>query len=173
MPKGKLTQTHRTSCHLLFNSPLTSVNLLKNDIGDGAAAVIAAAEQNGKIKTLCGIKPDQTEADFSGWGLKPADAQLLAFDLKFSSPLKSAKLGYNDIGDEGVIAISEALKTNSTLTELGLKSYTDSTNKIGPAGAQALADMLKVNSALMRLNLRGNSIGAEGAAAMAAVVPSR
>ena len=94
-----------------FNSPLTSVNLLKNDIGDGAAAVIAAAEQNGKIKTLCGIKPDQTEADFSRWGLKPADAQLLAFDLKFSSPLTDLNLVNNSIGKEGAAALAAVLPT--------------------------------------------------------------
>ena len=85
--------------------------------------------------------------------------------------LKSAKLGYNDIGDEGVIAISEALKTNSTLTELGLESLRSSRNKIGPAGAQALADMLKVNSALTSLNLQDNNIGVEGGKAIAEVLP--
>ena len=83
--------------------------LLRNDIGDGAAAVIAAAEQNGKIKTLCGIKPDQTEADFSQWSLKPADAQLLAFDLKFSSPLTSLNLYRNKIGKEGAAALAAVL----------------------------------------------------------------
>ena len=92
-----------------FNSPLTSVNLLKNDIGDGAAAVIAAAEQNGKIKTLCGIKPDQTEAKFSNQYLKPADAQLLAFDLKFSSPLTNLNLWQNEIGVEGTKALAAVL----------------------------------------------------------------
>ena len=92
-----------------FISPLTSVNLLRNDIGDGAAAVIAAAEQNGKIKTLCGIKPDQTEANYRQWGLKPADAQLLAFDLKFSSPLTTLDLGRNNIGVEGAKALADVL----------------------------------------------------------------
>ena len=94
---------------LKFSSPLTSVNLLRNDIGDGVAAVIAAAEQNGKIKTLCGIKPDQTEADFSGRGLKPADAQLLAFDLKFSSPLTNLNLWNNKIGVKGTKALAAVL----------------------------------------------------------------
>ena len=89
----------------------------------------------------------------------------------FNSALKSANLGLNDIGDEGVIAISEALKTNSTLTELGLESKMDSKNKIGPAGAQALADMLKVNSALTSLNLYYNNIGVEGGKAIAEVLP--
>ena len=93
----------------IFNSPLTSVNLLKNDLGDGAAAVIAAAEQNGKIKTLCGIKPDQTTAKFWHQDLKPADAQLLAFDLKFSSPLKVLNLYYNEIGAEGAQALAAVL----------------------------------------------------------------
>ena len=70
-----------------------------------------------------------------------------------------------------MIAISEALKTNSTLTELGLESFSDSTNKIGPAGAQALADMLQVNSPLTTLNLRDNSLGVEGGKAIAEVLP--
>ena len=100
---------------------------------------------------------------------------VLSFDFRifFNSALKSANLGMNDIGDEGVIAISEALKTNSTLTELGLDSLSRSTNKIGPAGAQALAHMLKVNSALVSLNIEDNEIGDEGTAALAAVLPSR
>ena len=88
---------------------MTSVNLLGNDIGDGAAAVIAAAEQNGKIKTLCGIEPDQTEANFSRQNLKPADAQLLAFDLKFSSALTALNLRDNRLGIEGGKAIAEVL----------------------------------------------------------------
>ena len=92
-----------------FNSPLTSVNLLRNAIGDGAAAVIAAAEQNGKIKTLCGIKPDQTEANFINQYLQAADAQLLAFDLKFSSALKTLNLFGNNIGKEGAAALAAVL----------------------------------------------------------------
>ena len=92
-----------------FNSPLTSLNLLKNVIRGGAAAVIAAAEQNGKIKTLCGIKPDQTEADFSAGYLTPADVQLLAFDLKFSSPLKELNISDNSIGKEGAAALAAVL----------------------------------------------------------------
>ena len=96
-------------CPYLFNSALNSLHLLGNGIGDGAAAIIAAAEQNGKIKTLCGIKPDQTEARFVSWGLKPADAQLLAFDLKFSSPLTDLNLQSNKIGVEGAKALAAVL----------------------------------------------------------------
>ena len=35
-----------------------------------------------QLTTLCGIKPDQIEANFSGHNLNAGDAILLAFDLK-------------------------------------------------------------------------------------------
>ena len=49
---------------LEFSRSLNSINLLHNDLGDGAAAVVAAAKQNGNIKTLCGIEEGKSEADF-------------------------------------------------------------------------------------------------------------
>ena len=58
---------------------------------------------------MCGIKPDQTDAAFSHEGLKAADAQLLAFDLKFSSALVSLNLYFNQIGDEGAKALADVL----------------------------------------------------------------
>ena len=93
----------------MVSTPLTSVNLLRNDIGAAAADVVRAAEQHGKIQTLCGIKPDQTEADFSHNGLKAADAVLLAYDIKVNTPLKSLNLRNNQIGAEGATAIAGAL----------------------------------------------------------------
>ena len=58
---------------------------------------------------MCGIKPDQTEAKFVNHYLKPADMQLLAFDLKFSSPLKTLNIAGNDIGKEGAAALAAVL----------------------------------------------------------------
>ena len=69
-----------------------------------------AAEQHGKIQTLCGIKPDQKKAGFSrGRGLKAADAVLLAFDIKVNAPLTTLDVGGNEIGVEGAKAIAAAL----------------------------------------------------------------
>ena len=68
-----------------------------------------AAEQHGKIQTLCGIKPDQKEADFSNQSLEAADAVLLAHDIKVNAPLKSLNLWGNKIGVEGAKAIAAAL----------------------------------------------------------------
>ena len=93
----------------MVSTPLTSVNLLRNDIGEAAADVVRAAEQHGKIQTLCGIKPDQKEADFSNQYLKAADAVLLAYDIKVNAPLKSLNLNRNEIGVEGAKAIAAAL----------------------------------------------------------------
>ena len=93
----------------MVSTPLTSVNLLSNDIGEAAADVVRAAEQHGKIQTLCGIKPGQKEADFSYKGLNAADAVLLAYDIKVNTPLTNLNLEFNNIGKEGAIAIVAAL----------------------------------------------------------------
>ena len=93
----------------MVSAPLNSVNLLRNDIGEAAADVVRAAEQHGKIQTLCGIKPDQKEADFSSQSLKAADAVLLVYDIKVNTPLNTLDLEFNEIGVEGAKAIAAAL----------------------------------------------------------------
>ncbi|KAF9536368.1 hypothetical protein EC957_011235, partial [Mortierella hygrophila] len=69
---------------------------------------------------------------------------------------------YNPVGSNGVQALSEALKTNKTLTTLDL-AY----NSIGPNGAQVLSEALKTNRTLINLDLSSNSIGSDGAKALA------
>ena len=86
---------------LKSNRALTSVNLLGNNLGDGAAAVVTAAKQNGTIKTLCGIESGQKEVELP-WDcvskqLEASDAALLSFDLEFNRSLKvteKRKLGF-------------------------------------------------------------------------------
>ena len=68
-----------------------------------------AAEQHGKIQTLCGIKPDQKEADYTDLWLEAADAVLLAYDIKVNTPLTDLNLARNMIRNEGAIAIAQAL----------------------------------------------------------------
>ena len=88
---------------------LTSVNLLHNDLGDGAAAVVAAAKQHGNIKTLCGIAEGMGEVDLSGQLLKAPDAVLLSFDLEVNRALNTLDLIGNQLGDEGARHIAAAL----------------------------------------------------------------
>jgi hypothetical protein len=66
--------------------------MLSNGLGDeGANAIVNVAKEKPQIMTLCGLKPDQTEADFSGRGLGVGDAFLLAFDLSKNSALVKLK----------------------------------------------------------------------------------
>ena len=71
---------------------------------------------------------------------------------------------YNNIGSSGATSLSEALKVNSSLTQLGLTmSLKDQLiiieshsiyNNIGDSGTRSLSEALKVNSSLTQLNLR-------------------
>ena len=101
-----------------INRALTSVNLLLNDIGDGAAAVVAAAKQSGNIKTLCGIEEGKTRVDLSGKRLGLADAVLLSFDLEFNRALTSVNLVKNNIPDEGKQQLRDAVKGKKITLEL-------------------------------------------------------
>jgi Leucine-rich repeat (LRR) protein len=68
---------------------------------------------------------------------------------------------HSHIGDEGVAAIAEALKSNRSLRVLSL-TYSDITAR----GANALRSMIQENDTLQRLNLSGNNIGDEGLVAL-------
>jgi len=63
---------------------------------------------------------------------------------------------------KGVQALSEALKTMSTLNSLDLAR-----NSIGDNGAQALSEALKANTILTSLDRRSNSIRDNRAQALA------
>ncbi|GBG34717.1 Protein kinase, putative [Hondaea fermentalgiana] len=67
----------------------------------------------------------------------------------------------NNIGDDGVLAIVDALGKNSVLISLDL-----SFNGISDAGAEAIAGLLITNTSLQVLTLRYNRIGDSGDAQM-------
>ena len=69
-----------------------SGSLLRNGVGtEGATAILDVAQSSPNLTTLCGFKPDQTEADFSHNGLGVGDAMFLAFDLKKNTVLVKLK----------------------------------------------------------------------------------
>ena len=86
----------------------------------------------------------------------------LAECLKYNTSLTTLNLHGNKIGDDGAAALAECLKYNRSLTTLNLHG-----NGIGDYGAAALAECLKYNTSLTTLNLHGNKIGDDGAAALA------
>ncbi|KAF9342197.1 hypothetical protein BGX26_008085, partial [Mortierella sp. AD094] len=91
----------------------------------------------------------------------------LSAALKTDTTLTTLNLQNNSIESNGVQALSEALKTNSTLTTLNLER-----NSIGDSGAQVLSEALKTNSTLTTLNLGGNSIWFKGFFALSEALKS-
>jgi hypothetical protein len=65
---------------LRVNGGLTVTNLLGNRLNKKSAKMLAEVAKQKGI-SLCGIRRDQTTADFSKQNLKPPDAILLASDL--------------------------------------------------------------------------------------------
>ena len=66
--------------------------MLCNNFGEeGAKAILDVAEGKPQLTTLCGIKPEETERDFSRLNLNVGDAMLLAVELRKNSALVKLK----------------------------------------------------------------------------------
>jgi hypothetical protein len=143
-----------------LNAVLKNCYLLKNSLNVESATMLTKIGTEKGIM-LSGMTRDQTYSNFSSQNLRPADAILIASDLKFMAVVTTLDLQFNSIGNEGAKAIAEALKVTAVVTTLRLNS-----NIIGDEGAIAIAEALKVNAVLTTLRLDANKIGAEGAKAI-------
>ena len=74
--------------------------------------------------------------------------------------LQKLTISCNEISDDGAIAFSEYLKTNTTLIELDM-----SLNNITSKGASVIAEAIQVNTALQKLKISYNKISDDGAIA--------
>ena len=98
-------------------------------------------------------------------------ATAMATVLKYNSTLDNINLDYNNIGDEGAMALAEALKNSSNLQILWhLLSKPNISNNIHVYSARFVADAwkqaTKLSSKSLKLGLGGNKIGAKGGAAI-------
>lgn len=116
---------------------------------------------SGNIETLKTALAQVKELDLSGSSNAPLLTEkqvlLLAEALKTNSTLTQLYLGSNQIGATGGGAIAESLKINSTLTLLFFHN-----NQIGDAGAASLAEGTKANKTLQYLHLQQNYISDQG-----------
>ena len=103
-----------------------------------------------------------TAVDLTNRGVKARDVMALSPLLRVSTTLRSLKLGYNNLQDDGAYAVAAALECQASLLALDLGF-----NSIGDTGAAALGRSLVVNSTLRTLCLSGNTIGPAGAESMA------
>ena len=171
------------------NGALTVTNLLGNKLDAESAKMLAEVAKRKGI-SLCGIQVryptnlklqrDQTTADFSGQGLNPPDAILLASDLSqavVTGGLTKLSLAENKLGKEGTKFLCDALVGNNTLKELDLSgehTYQGTVSNIGgTAGAKHVANMLLVNGGLTVTNLLLNQLDAESAKMLAEVAKQK
>lgn len=109
------------------------------------------------------------QIDLSQRGLVPSDARLVRMALFQNQNLAILKLGYNNLGDEGVITLASGIAAHKALTSLDLGF-----NNVGDEGCRALAAALQSSSCasgtLHTLYLAGNAFGEEGAKAIADVI---
>ena len=92
------------------------------------------------VKKLNGTEPVET-LNFSSKELGPASAMVIASLISANGSLTSLSLGDNNLGDEGVEALSIGLKNSKSLTTLDLSNGDYWSTKFGPKGATALASL--------------------------------
>ncbi|KOO29439.1 protein nlrc3 [Chrysochromulina tobinii] len=158
---------------------LTVVNLLGNRLDAESAKTLAEVAKQKGI-SLCGIRRDQTNADFFGNGLQPPDAILLASDLSqavVTGSLKVTDLLHNQLDAESAKMLAEVAKQKG-ISLCGIqRSQTTadfSKQSLKPPDAMLLASDLSqagVTGALTHLSLVDNiKLGDEGVEALSVAI---
>lgn len=138
------------------SATLCELDVSHNAIGDGGAAAVAVA-----IAESCTL----AKVRVYDCGLGAAGGVALGRALERGGALTELDASANrEFGDEGAAAVARALRTNRTLTALFLSSC-----GVGPAGGRAIGEALATarGTALLVLDLAGNSVGDDGAEALA------
>jgi hypothetical protein len=147
----------------------TELDLNRKDVGVAGGMVVAGLipVMDGLTRIdlsgneLCGIWTDE---DGHQQGTYTADGiTAIADALHVNCGLTALDLSFNDLKDEGVSAVCEAIQSNK---ETKVASLNFGNNDIGPVGASAVAAMVAVTGGLMTLNLSINNIGGEGEASI-------
>jgi len=125
---------------------ITVTDMRYNQLDTESATMLANVVAKEKGISLCGITPEQTEANFNFDAnhdklMGPADVILLTADLAVRGSLTKVLVGGNYWGDEYTTILCDALRESkvTNVQELGL-----SQNSITPKGAKAVAAMAAV-----------------------------
>ena len=118
------------------------------------------------IKKLKGTEPVES-LHLSGKKLGVASTIVIASLISVNGSLTALDLSVNELKDEGVSAVCEAIQSNK---ETKLTSLNFGYNGIGPVGANAVAAMVAVTGLLTSIKLRGNKLGGEGWGAIFAAI---
>ena len=150
MPQDAKLLALETSVH----ASVTSVSLLANRFDDATVAMLLKLKaEKPALTTLCGLKPDQTDANFSDWGLTPQDAKLLAPEILVHASVTLVSLLANRFDDATVAMLLKLKEEKPTLTTLcGLQPDQTKANfrswGLTPQDAKLLAPEILVHASL-------------------------
>jgi Ran GTPase-activating protein (RanGAP) involved in mRNA processing and transport len=101
---------------IAVSASITVVDLRYNIMDPESATMLATVAKEKRI-SLCGITPEQTEAEFSsketGRCMLPADAILLAVDLTVRPSLTRVDVRYNALGMQDKDVLRKAVEGRS------------------------------------------------------------
>ncbi|XP_008578093.1 PREDICTED: NACHT, LRR and PYD domains-containing protein 13 [Galeopterus variegatus] len=147
---GALSCKHLSDA-LLQNKGLTHLNLSKNHLGDEGVKFLCEA--------LCRPDCSLQNLDLSDCSFTTVGCQELAKALEHNHNVQILDIGRNDLQDDGIKQLCEALKHPScVLNTLGLEKC-----NLTPACCQHLSSVLSSSKNLVNLNLIGNDLTPDGA----------
>ena len=148
-----------------FGSPgshVTELDLASNGLGDEGAAAIGAALSTSPSLTILSLEGNDIRVD----GVSPSFGD----SLRVNTQLERLVLRLNKVGSAGVVAIADGCAENPAS---GLLSIDLFGNGLGDTAAEALAAALRAPGVqLQELGLAKNTIGNEGATALAQALES-
>lgn len=165
----------------LVSGSLTSLSVAYNNIvGDEARQLASVVIAKPALENFSGIPLTELRADslttldLFDKGLGVPEAMVLADFLRSArGSLTSLSLGDNNLGDEGVEALSIGLKQSKNLAMLDLSNGSYGSTRFGSKGATALTSAIAVMGSLTQLDVRYNWLGEEGKAALRKAVEGR
>ena len=147
-----------------ITASLVSINALKAPLGDGGLAALVAALKGTSVQSICGLSEGQQAADFSGQGLRPADAAVIAAELRL--PRRAAALTSLDVSDNDLLGncFTFGIKLSS-----GGAQVVDSDQ----SGWNELCDALKASTALTEFRCANVGMGPAGCGKLTVSLPTQ
>ena len=156
---------------------LTVADFRYNPLGNDAATKIANIG-NEKSISLCGILPDQTEADFTPSQnnmlfMRSCDIILLAASLPVASSLTSCDVRQNEMSADSASLLSAAILNSTSIEKYNTipvkELRADSLTRLDlrrrwicDDGAMVVASLLPAAASLTEVDLRSNKLGDAG-----------
>jgi len=130
---------------LMFNTTLTKLDILNNEIGDEGMCEIAESLRHNSSITYLSISATQ----FGDEGAKG-----IARMLSDNSSISSLYMNFNRIGDDGMFELAQVLQKHSSV-----KVFSVSSNLFSYKGVVSIAMIISKNSHIEKLDLSYNGIG--------------